>query len=115
MVSAAGDFTSVRLVYKGEQRRTKQIKDIPETGVAGKWGSSVAKNGYVTREVFLEILGDLVKHLDDNNIPRPVILYMDGYSGHLGPNISDFATQNGIVLRLLRYFVFDKANRSYRC
>ena len=101
-VSADGEYTGVRLVYKGERRRTTQLKGIPENGVTGKWESSVAPNGYVTRAVFLEILEDLVKHLDEKQIPRPVVLFMDGYSGHLGPAISDFATENGIALRLLR-------------
>ena len=93
------------LYYYCYFNRSEHLKDIPESGVAGKWKSSVAKNGYVTREVFLEILADLVKHLEEKNIPRPVVLFMDGYSGHLGPEISDFATKNGIALRLLRYFV----------
>ena len=100
--SAAGDYTSVRLVYKGKRNRSEHLKDIPVTGVAGQWHSSVAKHGYVTRSVFLEILADLVKHLDENQIPRPVVLFIDGYNGHLGPEISDYATKHGIVLRLLR-------------
>ena len=74
-VSADGQYVGLRLVYKGERSRAKQTSDIPDTGIAGKWGVSVAKNGYVTCEVFMEILRDLDKHLTDKNLS--FCLWMD--------------------------------------
>ena len=102
IVSADGKYASSRLVFKGSRGRHKQCKDIPSTGIAGKWKHSVAPKGYVTREVFLEILGDLVEHIKEKNIVLPVILFIDGYAGHLGPEISDYCKENQIILRLFR-------------
>ena len=103
-VAADGQYVGVRLVYTGKRNRHSHLRDIPSTGVAGQWQSSVSPNGYVTREVFLEILQDLDDHLTRNKVKRPVILFIDGYAGHLGPDISDFCKEHDIRLRLLRYF-----------
>ena len=97
-VSADGEYVGVRLVYKGTRNRCQQIKKIPKTGVTGEWRCSVAPKGYVNREVYLDILGDLVERIQEKNIPTPVVLY----NGHLSPDISDYCTENGIILRLLR-------------
>ena len=101
-VSAAGDYCGVRLVYTGSRNRFQHIRDIPDTGITGRWRCSVAPKGYVNRDVYLEVLDDLVEHLREKNVPKPVILFVDGYGGHLSPDISDFATENGIILRLFR-------------
>ena len=101
-VSADGLYVGLRLVFKGERSREKQTEGIPDTGIAGKWGISVAKKGYVTCEVFKEILRDLDKHLTEKNIPRPVILFMDGYAGHLSPEIRELALELNIRLWLFR-------------
>ena len=102
IVSADGKFASSRLVFKGSRGRNQQVKKIPDTGIAGEWKHSVAPKGYVTRAVFLEILGDLVEHVKKNDIVLPVILFIDGYGGHLGPDISDFCKENGIILWLFQ-------------
>ena len=43
------------------------------------WPTDVAECGYVTHEVYLNILSDLDEHLTANDIPRPMLLYVDGY------------------------------------
>ena len=50
MVSADAKFVGIRLVYKGERGRQKQLQDLPKDGVAGQWQCSVSKSGYVTRD-----------------------------------------------------------------
>ena len=101
-VSADGLYVGVRLVYRGYRSRAKQTSDIPTTGVAGKWQVSVTKHGYVTCEVFKEVVRDLDKHLTDKNIKRPVILFVDGFAGHLSPEISELCRELDIRLRLFR-------------
>ena len=91
-VSTDGEYVGVRLVYTGKRNRYQHIRDIPETGITGRWRCSVAPKGYVNRDVYLEVLGDLVEHIEEKNIPKPVILFIDGYGGHLSPEISDYAT-----------------------
>ena len=102
MVSADGKYVGIRLVYKGLRGRQKQLRDLPTDGVAGQWQCSVSESGYVTRAVFLDVLKDLDRHLTEKGIKRPVVLFIDGYAGHLGPAISDYCKEHGIVLRLFR-------------
>ena len=102
VVSADGEYVSVRLVYPGVRPRTAKLRDLPEDGITGKWKTSVAKSGYVTRDTFLEILGDLVAHVEEKNIPLPVILFIDGYAGHLGPDIFKYCRRHRIKLWLLK-------------
>ena len=101
-VSADGLYVGVRLVFRGERSRAKQTRDIPDTGVAGKWGISVTKKGYVTCAVFMDIIRDLDKHLTDKNVKRPVILFVDGFAGHLSPEIAALCRDLDIRLRLFR-------------
>ena len=81
MCNAAGTWTDVRLVFKGVRHRDGQLEDLPTDGLTGRWKTCATERGFVTREVFLLILQDLVKHLDDKKIKRPFILFMDGYKG----------------------------------
>ena len=99
-VSADGEYVGIRLVYKGKKNRYSQTRDIPEDGVAGKWNVSVSKHGYVTREVMKDVILDLDKHLTEKAIQRPVLLFLDGYAGHLGPEISELCIEKDIRLRL---------------
>ena len=78
------------------------MENTPSDGVTGKWRFSKSASGYVTRETFLEILSDLDDYLTLNNIPRPVILVIDGYKGHLGLAIAEYCDLHGIQLVLLR-------------
>ena len=104
-VSADGEVAGMRVVYPGK-RWSKEEKDLIETlpsdGVTGKWRFSKSEKGYVNREIFLDILKDLSDHLDRKNIPRPVMLVIDGFSGHLGLAIAEFCVEFGIQLVLLR-------------
>ena len=68
MFDAAGTYIDVRLVYPGVRKRDKQLEKIPKTGVTGEWKHSVSDHGYVTRDIFLEILQDLDHHLTTANI-----------------------------------------------
>ena len=105
LVGADGSVPAVRIVWPGKRwspaERDLQ-ENIPADGVTGKFKFSKTPSGYVTREVFLEILSDLTDHITEHNVPRPVILVIDGFRGHLGLAISEYCDQNGIQLLLLR-------------
>ena len=102
---ADGSVPAVRIVWPGKRwspaERDLQ-ENIPADGVTGKFKFSKTPSGYVTREVFLEILSDLTDHITEQNVPRPVLLVIDGFRGHLGLAISEYCDQNGIQLLLLR-------------
>ena len=67
-----------------------------------KTSLSKTESGYVNRETFLDILSDLDHHLTTHNIVRPVLLFVDGFSGHLGLAIAEYCLEHQIQLVLLR-------------
>ena len=102
-VSASGTVTGMRVVYSGKRVSKEErelMNNLPSDGVTGKWRFSKSEKGYVNREIFLEILKDLSDHIDENNIERPVVLFIDGFSGHLGLAIAEFCEEFAIQLIL---------------
>ena len=85
-VSAKGDMVPPRVVHSGV-RMIAPIKpcisDMPKDGISGQWKFSVSENGWVKHEQMLEIIQDLAQFIDENNIPKPVILFLDGASCHV--------------------------------
>ena len=80
-VCADGKYAGIRLVFTGVQNRPSRIADIPTTGFT-KWTCSVAQKGFVTEDTMLEICMDLRDYIEENNVPRPVILWLDGHKSH---------------------------------
>ena len=102
-VSASGSCVPVRLVYKGVRNVAAQhLKDMPSTGKSGAWKFGVTPNGYVTRESYLDILRDLDTHLEENNVTRPVILFMDGPNCHISLQAAEFFKLKNIQPWVLR-------------
>ena len=102
-VNAAGDPVSVRLCYAGERNvASRYLQDLPTNGRTGEWGISISKKGYVNSALFLEILQDIANYIAREKVATPVLLWLDGYSGHVSLPIVDFADQHGIKLVLLR-------------
>ena len=105
MVGADGSVPAIRVVWSGKRWSAAEReleKNLPIDGVTGQWKFSKSESGYVNRETFLDILSDLDQHLTTNNIVRPVLLFVDGYSGHLGLAIAEYCLEHGIQLVLLR-------------
>ena len=104
-VGADGSVAGMRVVYPGK-RWSQQEKELAETlpsdGVTGQWRFSKSEKGYVNRDIFLDVLRDLSDHVENNNIQRPVILFIDGFSGHLGLSVAEFCSEFRIQLILLR-------------
>ena len=112
-ISADGRLAQLEIVHRGERilcgvdsegKPRKYLSDLgrDETdGIIPEIGFQVSEFGKVRRKQFLELLKRLLKWLIANNIPRPVILWVDGYGGHKGWSISKFCRENGIFLLLL--------------
>ena len=91
-------------VYSGKRLSAVEkdlIENLPSDGVTGECRFSKSEKGYVNREIFLDVLRDLNDHLNRRNIARPVMLLIDGFSGHLGLEIAEFCVEFGIQLILL--------------
>ena len=102
-VTAAGDLADVTVVY-GTQRNfaRKKLEKLPKDGISGEWHAEHSENGWMDRDVFLQILKNLDKWLTDNDVARPVILFVDGHKSHYSLEICDFADEAGIKLWLLK-------------
>ena len=100
-VNAAGGVL-LRIVHDGERclcgPGRKYLNDLPSDGVLGVIEFSVTDSGYVKRHIFLLILKDIVAYCVANNIPFPIVLFVDGYGGHFHIEISEFCRENQIVL-----------------
>ena len=59
----------------------KDLKKLPSGGHTGKWKFSVSKGGFMTAVNYLEVLADIDKYLTENDIARPVIMFIDGFPG----------------------------------
>ena len=78
------------------------LKDLPKSGKSGEWNFSVSGKGYITRELYVEVLKDLDKFLAEKNIPRPVILIIDGANPHISLEAAAFCKEKGIQPWLLK-------------
>ena len=97
LTSADGCLVPPRLIYKGVRNMAqKHLKDLPKTGLSGEWMFSVSEKGYITRDIFVLVCKDLDKFLTEKNIPRPVILLLDGASPHISLEAAAFCKEKGI-------------------
>ena len=102
-ITASGDVLPVRLVYKGTRdMATNKLKEMRTDGVTGKWGISYSEKGWMTAKVFLDVLADIVEWDRINDVPHPVVVFIDGYAGHLGLKIAEFCVEFGIKLWRLK-------------
>jgi hypothetical protein len=62
----------------------------------------VSPKGYITRDLFIEVLEDLHNFIVDNEIPTPVILFFDGAGLHISIDAADFCISHGIQPSLHR-------------
>ena len=72
VINGTGTKILNRIIYKGVRNRADKIAHIPTDGITGVWKCSVAPEGYMTSAVFLEVIDDIVEHVEAENIPKPV-------------------------------------------
>lgn len=80
----------------------KTFRDLPKDDVTGEWKFSISDSGYSNCDVMLEVVEDLDNYVIEKQIPKPVILFMDGFKGHYGIEINEECDKQGIQLWLLR-------------
>ena len=80
----------------------KTFRDLPKDGETGEWKFSISDSGYSNCDVMLEVVEDLDNYVIEKQVPKPVILFMDGFKGHYGIEINEECDKQGIQLWLLR-------------
>ena len=94
--NAAGDFMPPFLVFPG-QKLTSGIgyRDFPDAYY------TVTENGWMDRDSFFEFIVYFDAFVSKLGIMRPVILWIDGHTSHIGAASARFCRTNNIILFLL--------------
>ena len=100
--NAAGGMVPPRVIYKGVRNIAATQMNLPEDGLSGKWNVSVAPKGYITRPLFVEVLKDINTYVVEKDIPKPVVVILDGASPHLSIEAAAYCKANQIQPWLLR-------------
>lgn len=94
--SASGKTVSPMIIYPYKKPPRHVIEAIPDDF---DWSVGLSHSGWINSEVFFEFLSNnFNEYLDNNNIVRPVVLFVDGHKSHLTPEVSEFCSDNGIIL-----------------
>lgn len=92
--SAAGETLHPMVVFPYVRMPASVVKSIPLDWYIGK-----TESGWMRCETFYEYIANGVdKWLTDNEVPRPVILFVDGHKSHLSYQLSQFCDEHGIIL-----------------
>lgn len=92
--SAAGESCTPMIVFNYQRIPQKVAESIPSG-----WGIGKSENGWMTSEVFFEYIGNVFHpYLLKENIPLPVIYFLDGHKTHLTYEVSKLCTELKIEL-----------------
>ncbi|XP_044754185.1 uncharacterized protein LOC123320469 [Coccinella septempunctata] len=92
--NAAGDLPPPMVMFAYERIPQSIVALMPD-----KWGLGKSESGWMTGESFFEYVSNIFHPwLIRNNIPLPVIFYVDGHKSHLTMHLSNFCSDNGIIL-----------------
>lgn len=70
--------------------------------VPKQWGLGFSESGWMTSETFYEYVTNVFfQWVKKQNIPLPIILFVDGHSSHINLSITEFCKENGIILTAL--------------
>ena len=92
--NASGTFAPSLTIFK-YARLPNRIINAAQSG----WGIGKSENGWMTAECFFEYITN-VSHpfLIKEEIPLPVIIFLDGHGSHFSIELSEFCSKNGIIL-----------------
>ncbi|CAB0015846.1 unnamed protein product [Nesidiocoris tenuis] len=92
--NALGEIAPPMVVFKYER-----VPDIIAESVPDHWGMGKSENGWMTGATFFEYITKIFEPwLKENQIPRPVIFFMDGHTSHITYHLSDFCLKENIIL-----------------
>jgi len=75
----------------------KRIPSYINTKLPQGWAIGRSESGWMTGEIFFEYIANTFHNwIIKNNIPRPILLFLDGHTSHLTMPLSDFCSANGI-------------------
>nr|CAI5826805.1 unnamed protein product [Callosobruchus analis] len=97
VITAAGNILPPCVVFPYVRPPKDVIKSLPDGWLLGK-----SETGWMKADIFLDyIVKGLSKWVDDQNIQKPVLVFVDGHKSHLTMRLSEYCDQHGIILYAL--------------
>ncbi|CAH0723593.1 unnamed protein product, partial [Brenthis ino] len=94
MITASGKVCPPLVVFPYIKPSKAVVDSMPEGWIIGK-----TELGWMRSNVFYEyIANDFNNWLVENNIKKPVILFVDGHKSHMSMPLSQFCAENDIAL-----------------
>lgn len=92
--SASGETLPPVVVFPYQKVPQKIVNSMPDDWVIGR-----SETGWMRTETFFEyIANDFSNWLNQHQIKRPVLLLVDGHKSHLSMHLSEFCSNNQIIL-----------------
>ncbi|KAJ8929595.1 hypothetical protein NQ314_017702 [Rhamnusium bicolor] len=97
MFNTAGKISPPLVLFPYVRPPKSVVENIPIGWVLGK-----SEKGWMTSDVFSEyIVNDFNKWAVENNIPRPLLIFIDGHKSHMTLALSKWCEENQVVLYAL--------------
>lgn len=92
--NALGKWAPPLTIFKYERIPATLVKSAPSG-----WGIGKSETGWMTSETFFEYMANIfLPFINESNIFRPVIVFLDGHKSHLSLHLSKFCRENGLIL-----------------
>lgn len=102
MVSADGDMAPPLVIFAYKRVPGHLAKTVPNG-----WAIGRSDKGWMTGECFFEYVANtFYPWLVRNEVPLPVILYVDGHKSHLTLPLSEFCSSHGIEVNSKVFIIF---------
>ncbi|KAJ8931636.1 hypothetical protein NQ314_015430 [Rhamnusium bicolor] len=92
--NAAGSFAPPMIVFSYER-----VPSYVSASVPSNWGIGRSDTGWMCGATFFEYITNIfLPWLQENNIKRPILFFVDGHVSHMTLHLSRFCSANGIEL-----------------
>ena len=96
-LNASGDVIKGMVVFPYKRPPKVLVDSVPET-----WAIGLSDSGWMKAETFYEYVANILHPwLLEHNVKLPVLFFVDGHTTHLTLQLSNFCSQNGIILYCL--------------
>ncbi|KAL0830073.1 hypothetical protein ABMA28_003530 [Loxostege sticticalis] len=96
-ISASGKTLPPCVVFPYVRPPKDVINSMPKGWLLGK-----SETGWMKADIFYDyIVKGLNKWVEERNVPKPVLVFVDGHKSHLTLRLSEYCNENGIILYAL--------------
>ena len=95
--SADGSVLPGMIIYPDQRPPREVVESIP-----APWALGLSESGWMRSETFYEyVVNVLDPYLVENNVPKPVVLFLDGHRSHMSYGLSDECSKRKIIIYTL--------------